>query len=172
AENETSRAPNGSAMSHRFRRSVTRSHSAMPIPEITKMTAIDSRCVCVIVSISANDLGNCIAPPPPPPPPPPSLGGLRIGAPVAGFDPGRHEPRGVPHEQERRGIAYELYDRDPAPQGAGGRRHRAPSDGHRIAPLRCQAVRSASIRRTASVTAWTLIVAPEILRISFPTRSE
>src|SRR5204862_7116180 len=108
----------------------------------------------------------------PPPLPPPSLGGLRIGAPVAGFDPGRHEPRGVPHEQERRGIAYELYDRDPAPQGAGGRRHRAPSDGHRIAPLRCQAVRSASIRRTASVTAWTLIVAPEILRISFPTRSE
>src|SRR5205814_2443707 len=108
----------------------------------------------------------------PPPAPPPSLGGLRIGAPVAGFDPGRHEPRGVPHEQERRGIAYELYDRDPAPQSAGGRRHRAPSDGHRIAPLRCQAVRSASIRRTASVTAWTLIVAPELLRISFPTRSE
>src|SRR5207247_10166508 len=86
--------------------------------------------------------------------------------------PGRTGPRRVRHERERGGVAYELYDRDPAPEGGGGRRHREPSDGHRIAPLRCQAVRSASIRRTASVTAWTLIVAPEILRISFPTRSQ
>src|SRR5256712_3533371 len=96
----------------------------------------------------------------------------RIGAAVARRHARRDEPRRVPHEHQRGGVAHELDDRDPARERAQGRGHRAPPDGHRIAPLWCQALRCASIRRTPSVTACTLSVAPEMLRISFPTRSE
>ena len=62
AENDTSNATNGSAMSQRFQRSDGRSDSATPSPVSKKITAMERRCVCVIVSISASDLGNCIAP--------------------------------------------------------------------------------------------------------------
>src|SRR5206468_8627748 len=61
AEKDTSNATNGSAMSQRFHRSDTRSHNATPSPVSTKITAMERRWVWVIVSISANDLGNCIA---------------------------------------------------------------------------------------------------------------
>src|SRR2546422_8755473 len=97
---------------------------------------------------------------------------LGIDTTVARRHARRDEPRGVPDEYERSGVAYELDDGHPPRQRAERRGHAAPGDGHRIAPLRCQAVSSASMRRTPSVTACTLIVAPEMLRISFPTRNE
>ena len=63
AENDTSSAPNGSAMRSRFHRSDRRAHSAIPTPVSVKITAMLSRCVCVIVNISEKDLENCRAAP-------------------------------------------------------------------------------------------------------------
>src|SRR5436309_15906328 len=101
-----------------------------------------------------------------------SFGRQRIGAAIARRHPRGDEPRRVPYEDERGGVAHELDDGHPARKRAERSTHAAPRDGHRIAPLACHAVSCASTRRTPRVTACTLIVAPEMLRISFPTRSE
>ena len=86
---------------------------------------------------------------------------------------GDHAGR-APHEHERRRVPHDLHDRDPARQRSQESGRRPPGDlpprvPHRIAPRWCQAVRSARIRRTPAVTACTLMVAPEMLRMSLPT---
>ena len=61
AENEVRSATNGSMISSRRQRSDGRSQSARAAPLRTKITSMASRCVCVMLSISAYDLGNFMA---------------------------------------------------------------------------------------------------------------
>ena len=61
AENETSSATNGSTTRNRRQRSEGRSHRASATPLKTKIAAMLSRCVWVMLSISGYDLGNFMA---------------------------------------------------------------------------------------------------------------
>src|SRR5215210_8043137 len=61
AENDTRSATNGSTISTRRQSSDGRLQSAIPRPLKTKIAAMLNRWVCVMLSISAKDLENCIA---------------------------------------------------------------------------------------------------------------
>jgi hypothetical protein len=155
ALNDTINAANGSAISQPFHRGEIRSHSASDTPESANATAMASRWVWVMVSISANDFGNCIA-----------AASRHPRRPDTGRHP-RYERR-VVHQTKTSGIAQQLHNHDPPASDQTGA---ACHDTSAVAPgaLLRQRRKSARVRRTPRVTALTLIVAPEMPRISRPT---
>src|SRR6185295_14944144 len=101
------------------------------------------------------------------------IAGLSLRSPVPGGHAARGHPRGVMDKKERGSVPHQLHNGDPPTKGPDRRGHAAPRErcagGHRIFPAVCQAVRSARVFLTPSVTEWELMVAPEMLRMSWPT---